>query len=316
MEWLTALYPEVRRSLENGIPEYWPELKALFDGLFENPPPLFSAAILPMACCRAVGGAARAAIPVAAALLAAQVSLRIVDDIEDRDRPGQLWQQIGAGRAWNYAAAIHTLSFQILAQARLPAPALANINQLFIDAFMVITAGQERDLSGPPATIDDYWRMLEWKTGAAYAAACAGGALAGSDEPALIEACEQFGHHTGLTIQVFNDLESIWMPGGASDLEQGKVTLPLLYGLSLEHPAREELAALARNNQIAANAARIQQILDAIDARQFMVWAALQQRDAALTALASLPANDGRDALEAYVTGMFGDLDVILRQQT
>ena len=33
MEWLKSLYPEVRDLLGNAVPEYWPELRQVIDGL-------------------------------------------------------------------------------------------------------------------------------------------------------------------------------------------------------------------------------------------------------------------------------------------
>jgi geranylgeranyl diphosphate synthase type I len=311
MDWLTSLYPDVRRVLQTSIPTYWPELRSIFDGLFEQPPPLLSVAILPLVCCHAVNGTASEAVPVSAALIAAEVSLRILDDLEDKDRRGQLWQQVGEARAWNYAAAIHTLSFDILNKANLRPHAFRTVNQLFIDAFFYILVGQERDLSAAPTTIDEYWRTIELKTATAYAAACAAGALVGSEDEQLIDACQTFGHHIGLAIQIFNDMESIWQPNGLSDIQQGKITLPIMYGLSSEHPGRDELQMIVTSQTIVAHAERVKQLLDAIDTKGFLIWAALKQREEALAAISICPNPEGRAALEAYVTGMFGDIDTL-----
>jgi geranylgeranyl diphosphate synthase type I len=301
--------------VQEAVPSYWPELGSIFDTLFEKPPPLLSVAILPLVCCQAVNGVAREAVPVSAALIAAEVSLRIFDDLEDKDRPGQLWQQVGEARAWNYASAIHTLSFDILSKSALPPPVFRQVNQLFIEAFLYITVGQERDLAGAPRTIEEYWRIIELKTATAYAAACASGALVGTENPQLIEACQVFGHQAGLAVQILNDMESIWQPEGLSDLKQGKITLPLMYGLTLDHPDREELLALAKANQIGVNSDRIKQILDKIGTKKFLIWAALKQREEALESVKICPNAEGREALEFYMTGMFGDIEALLQEQ-
>lgn len=138
MDWLTSLYPEVRQVLEDGIPDCWPELRPIFDTIFALPPPLLSVAILPLVSCHAVNGTAREAVPVSAALIAAEVSLRIFDDLEDKDRRGQLWELLGEARAWNYASAIHILSFEILSKASFSTQIFRKVNQLFIDAFFYI----------------------------------------------------------------------------------------------------------------------------------------------------------------------------------
>ena len=315
MDWLTSLYPEVRQALENAIPPHWPELQSVFDGLFEQPPPLLSVALLPLVCCQAVNGIARDAVPVSAALIAAEVSLRIFDDLEDKDRPGQLWQLTGEARAWNLASAIHILSFEILSKSSLPLQVFHEVNQLFIDAFFDIAVGQERDLAGMPGSIEDYWQTMELKTATAYSAACAAGAMVGTDNPELIKACQMYGHDVGLAIQIFNDMEAIWEPQGTSDLKQGKVTLPLMHGLLLDHPDRDELLSLVTSHKLVSDSTRIKQILDKIDTKGFLIWAALKQREEALEAIKICPNAEGREALESYITGMFGDIDSLLSMQ-
>jgi geranylgeranyl pyrophosphate synthase len=307
MDWLTSLYPEVKTILRDAIPDYWLELAFAFGDLFEDP--ILVEAALPLASCRAVDGQARDATYVAAALLAAEVSLRIFDDLADQDRAGALWQRVGVGRAANYAAAAHTISFDILGKAPLPPEVLGRIRKLFIDTYLRIAVGQERDFVGTTKTVDDYWLMMELKTASAYAAACMSGAMVGTEDPEMLEACRAFGHHVGLVLQIFNDLESIWQPDGVTDLQQGKVTLPLLYGLQFDHPRRDELQSLIDNNQLVTQAARVREILDYVDARSFLIWAALKEREQAIEAIGPCPNSEGKEALESFLTGMFGDID-------
>jgi geranylgeranyl diphosphate synthase type I len=307
MNWLKSLYPQVRQVLEDTTPNDWPGLRMAIAKLFE--PPIMTEAILPLAACRAVGGNPKDAIHVTAALLALAACLRLYDDLEDQDRPGGLWEEVGPARAWNYASAVHILSFEILNKTPLPLKRFRIINQLFIDSFFILAAGQDRDLSGITKTIEDYWLTIEMKSGCAYALACASGAMVGTDNPEWIEGCRTFGHHLGLAKMIFNDMESIWDPDGVTDLKQGKVTLPLVYGMSREHPCRDELLSLVNNGKLASNAERIKEILDNIDTKNFMLWAALKERDAALKALACCPNPEGKEALVSYITGMFGDID-------
>lgn len=163
-------------------------------------------------------------------------------------------------------------------------------------------------------SIEDYWRTIELKTAKAYSAACASGAMVGTENPELIEACGTFGHHVGLAIQIFNDMESIWQPDGITDLKQGKITLPLLYGLQSQHPERDELLSLVTDNEIATHAERIKEILDNIDTKSFLIWAALKEREQALEAIKICPNAEGKEVLESYITGMFGDIDLLLEK--
>lgn len=313
MDWLKPLYPQVHEVLQNAIPDYWPELRLIFGTLFEES--LMSVAMLPLISCQAVNGRPRNAIYVSAALIAAEVCVRIFDDLVDKDRPGQLWEQVGEARAWNYASALHILSFEILSKAPYHPQVFHDINQLYIDAFFCIAVGQDRDIAGVTQTIEDYWSTIELKTATAYSAACASGAVVGTENSKLIEACYVYGHHVGLAIQIFNDMESIWQPDGNTDLKQGKVTLPLLYGVQSDHPDREELFALVESNQFATQADRVREILDRIDTKSFLIWAALKEREQALEAISICPNEKGKEALESFITGMFGDIDLLLQEE-
>jgi geranylgeranyl diphosphate synthase type I len=309
MDWLKSLYPDVQKIVENALPEYWPELKHALTGFLANPIP---ETYLPLACCRAVGGEARNAVHVAAALLANIVCLRIFDDAADQDRPGRLWEQVGPSRAWNYGSAIQVLSFDILGRAPLPPQLIYQLHRLFIDTLVLIAYGQDRDMSGQTRSIEAYWLTIEHKNAHAFAGACAAGAIVGTDNIELVKACGRYGHHLGLAIQILNDMDSIWSAEGKTDLKQGKVTLPLLYGLATEHPERDELNALVAADDIASNGERIKEILDHIDTRGYLMWAALTERDHALEAIAPCPNLDGREVLESYITAMFDDVDEIL----
>jgi geranylgeranyl diphosphate synthase type I len=312
MKSLKSLYPEVREILQNSIPSYWSELRYILQGFFEEP--MSSEAMLSLASCKAVNGDPKDAVSVSAALLAFGACLRILDDLEDQDRAGKLWEKVGTARAWNYASAVHILSFEILSKAPLHPQVFHTINQSYIDTFFRFAAGQDRDLAGATKTIEDYWLTIEMKTASASAMACATGAMVGTNNPELIQACGTFGHHLGLAIQIFNDMESIWQPDGITDLKQGKITLPLLYGLQSHHPERDELLSLVTANEIATHAERIKEILDNIDTKIFLIWAALKEREQALEAIKICPNAEGREVLQSYITGMFGDIDLLLQQ--
>ena len=304
MEWLTSLYPAVRRQLFDSIPEYWPALGLIFEPYDTDP--VVPEIVLPLASCEAAGGDAGEAIQVAASLFAKVVGLRLLDDLQDQDRPGQLWHSVGPARAWNYAAAAQNLSIMILYNASLPPEVAYRISQLFHQTYLQVGAGQDHHLAGTPDSPETYWQTVELRSGQAYAAACTAGAMVASDDLALIQYCSSFGFHLGCMMQIFNDLESIWKPSGVSDLDQAKLTLPVLVALQSDHPERDELARLVSNRE---DFERIKEILEAAGARDFMLWLVLSERDQALEALHHLPGARGCLALEAIVTGICGDID-------
>jgi hypothetical protein len=63
---------------------------------------------------------------------------------------------------------------------------------------------------------------------------------------------------------------------------------------------------------VAARHHTIRQILDRIDVRSFLVWAALQHREKALRALEPLPTGAGTAFLDDFLTGCFGNIDELL----
>ncbi|MEQ8539971.1 MAG: polyprenyl synthetase family protein [Coleofasciculus sp. D1-CHI-01] len=308
---IQALYPEVRQLIHNSVPDELPQLEVQLKKFTD---PMIAEAILPLASCQAVKGNPIDAIPVAAALVIFTASWRILDELEDQDRPGQLWEEIGTARAWNYACAVHNIACEVLNKAPFPSQVFKSINQAYIDTFFTIAAGQDRDLAGLTKTVEDYWLTIERKTTAFYATACTTGAMVGTENNELIQACGVFGYHLGIAIQIFNDMQSIWYPDGITDLEQGKVTLPLVYGLELEHPECQQLLSWVEAQEIATNADRIKEILDHIDTKRFLIWAALKEREQALEAIKICPKAEGREVLESYITGMFGDIDLLLQQ--
>ena len=315
MSWIKALYPKVRTVLDQSTPDFWPGLREVIGGLFEEPTPTETA--LPLASCRAVGGNPEEdAIHVTAALLTFSVAMRLYDDTEDQDRPSGLWARIGPARAYNFGSMVHVMSHDILSNAPLSDTRFRAVNQLFIDSFYNLAAGQDRDLAGITTSIEDYWLTAEMKTGAAFGLACACGAIVGTDDPALVESCRHFGHHVGLTLQIFNDMDSIWHPSGITDTQQGKVTLPLLYAMSFDHPRRDELVAYVQKNEVAAHAEQVKEILIETNTKDFMLWAAIQERELALEALKPCPQNEGTEALQAYITGMFGDIKELSQQRS
>jgi geranylgeranyl diphosphate synthase, type I len=86
--------------------------------------------------------------------------------------------------------------------------------------------------------VEDYWPMISGKTAALLSGCCALGALlGGADEPTQ-DAYRSFGHYLGLAFQVQDDILGIWGneavtgKSAASDLLEGKKSLPVLAGLA------------------------------------------------------------------------------------
>ena len=310
MDWLKPLYSEILDVLRDALPDYWPDLRYAVSGVLDGP--IVPETYLPLATCKAVGGNPRDAIYISASLLTGITCLRIFDDTADQDRSDRLWNIVGSARAWNFGSALQVISLDILSRSPPEAEVIDKIKRLFLDTYLLIAYGQDRDIIGQTKSIDDYWTTIEYKNAYAFSAACSSGAIAGTNDVKLVEACGIYGHHLGLATQILNDMDSLWSPKGETDLTKGKVTLPLLYGLSVDHQDREELMTIVDSADIASRGDRIIEILDSIDTHSYMMWAALRERDQALEAISACPDKRGREVLENYITAMFDDVGEVL----
>lgn len=308
MNWLTELYPQVKQFLLSQLPSSWSQLSQLADLWFEET--IIPEIIPVLASCKAVGGDPQQAIAVAAAILATEISIRILDDLQDQDRPHALDQSVGVACALNYADAFKTVGFKVMGDLALNNVAIGvKLYNTFIDGYFQVLKGQDRDLKGISNTWENYWQTVEMKTGAGYGTASALGAIVGTNQEELINSCRIYGYHLGLAIQIFNDLEGVWFPDGKSDLDRGKITLPLLYGLTCEHSQQEELLIIVKDARIAFKAEKIRTILDQIDTRNYLVWMAMKHRELALEAIENCPNQEGKEALEARFTAMFSNVE-------
>lgn len=302
---LTKFFPEIRERIDALARACaWPEFErqvARHLTRTQLPPHV----ILPLASAAAVGGKPERALPVAAACGFLIAATRWFDDAQDRDRQESLWRELGHGRAINLAAASLTVAWRALVEDReMPPEAM----QAFGRYSVTLARGQDVDLMNRAAgTIEDYWQLMRAKTGAAVALACEVGALAARpDRPEDAALCGSFGEHLGVLIQILDDLDGVFHPDGVGDLAAGKVTLPVLYGLAIDHDAREELDEIVHCGLLPACPERVLAILQTIDTREFLVWNALEERQRALECLDRLVPGEaeetevGRAALRAF----------------
>ncbi len=195
----------------------------------------------------ACGGDWKSALPAAAAVELVHNFSLVHDDIQDNSdkRRGRstVWVKWGMPMAINAGDALFVISNQAIIDLahKHPADQVVRAAGILHDTCLDLTRGQYLDMSyegRKDLGIEDYWPMISGKT-AALLAACTsiGAVLAGSDDY-TIEAYRSFGHALGLAFQVQDDILGIWgdeaLTGksAASDLVEGKNSLPVLVGLS------------------------------------------------------------------------------------
>jgi len=105
-------------------------------------------------------------------------------------------------------------------------------------------------------TRDKYLEIITGKTATLISAACACGAIISGADDRAVDHLRQFGLNAGIAFQLIDDLldytsceETLGKPVG-NDLKEGKITLPLIYTLSLLGKAeRERLEGSFKNHR-------------------------------------------------------------------
>lgn len=195
----------------------------------------------------ACGADWKTALPAAAAVELVHNFSLVHDDIQDnspkrRGRP-TAWVRWGAPMAINVGDALFVISNQALIDLleSHPADRVVRASSILHDTCLDLTRGQFLDMSYEERhdlSVDDYWPMVGGKTAALLAACCHIGALLGGADETRQESYRAFGFDLGLAFQVQDDILGIWGDeavtgkSAASDLVEGKNSLPVLYGLS------------------------------------------------------------------------------------
>ena len=195
----------------------------------------------------ACGGDLQKALPAAAAVELVHNFSLVHDDIQDNSptRRGRdtAWVKWGAPMAINIGDALFVLSNQAIVDLKenYPAETVVKAAEILHNTCLELTRGQFMDMSYEERTdlsTDDYWPMIAGKTAALLSACCHLGALLGGADETQQDAYRSFGQYLGLAFQVQDDILGIWgnetVTGKsvASDLVEGKNSLPVLAGLS------------------------------------------------------------------------------------
>ena len=204
------------------------------------------------------------ALPAAAAVELVHNFSLVHDDIQDNSpkRRGRdtVWTKWGAPMAINAGDALFVISNQAVLDLKEnhPAEKVVQSAEILHNTCLELTRGQFMDISYEERmdlTTDDYWPMIAGKTAALLSACCHIGAILGSAGEEKQDAYKSFGQYLGLAFQVQDDILGIWGneavtgKSAASDLVEGKNSLPVLAGLS----ANGNFAERWRNGPIKPN---------------------------------------------------------------
>jgi len=174
------------------------------------------------------------------------------------------------------------------------------------DATNVIAEGevlQLMNMHDADLAVDAYLQVIRFKTAKLFEASARLGAVLADAEPAVEEACADFGRSLGTAFQLVDDLldyEGATSQLGKNvgdDLREGKPTLPLLIAMARSDEAERALIRHAIEHGEVARLAEIVDIVRRTGALEATREVARAQAENARRSLDALPESAARDAL-------------------
>ncbi|MEJ2558044.1 MAG: polyprenyl synthetase family protein [Anaerolineae bacterium] len=210
----------IREVLDEGDPgtAYRQQLLTVLDEWAEPDTDIPAINILPRLVYEANGGDSFLAAPVTAAWQLICMAAKLFDDVEDGQLRGDLSEGINLATGLLFLA---SLVLGDLSDRGVSVERVHALNQTLNRAMLRACAGQHADLAarrtGTTAIDPNTWlEIAQAKSGELLAWAAGAGALvAGANERAL--ACyREYGSHLGVLLQVADDFNGVWGPGGPS----------------------------------------------------------------------------------------------------
>lgn len=266
---------------------------------------------LTLLVCESLGGRPEQARGAAAAVELIHNFSLVHDDIQDesalRRSRATVWHIWGTGQGINVGDLIFALAQVGLVRLSPAEPeAIVRATELLNRTCVTLVEGQYLDLAMADitrCTLDDYFAMIERKTGALIALAGKLGALFAGAPQASQDAFAHFGRELGLAFQLQDDVLGVWgdehetgKPAD-SDIRSRKKALPAVLALSRIEPAAERLRAIygSPGPMTHDQVAEVRGLLDNLGIRQQAESMADEAHQRAVTALNATDAT-GRPA--------------------
>ena len=188
---------------------------------------------------------------------------------------------------------------------------MVSVNQMRVldvlaDATNVIAEGevlQLMNMHDPDLAVEDYLRVIRFKTAKLFEASARLGAILGGADAAVEEACADYGRSLGTCFQLVDDLldyegksDELGKNVG-DDLREGKATLPLLIAMARGTPEQRSVVRQAIELGEVDKLAQIVDIVRSSGAIEATREVAMAQAEQARACLALLPDTPARQAL-------------------
>jgi geranylgeranyl diphosphate synthase type I len=267
--------------------------------------------------CRAVGGDPEHVLYAAAGTEYGHLASLVHDDLIDRDelRRGKktIWREYGSDYAILTGDLFIFQAYLCLAQCRhtVAAERVVRVLEVLSRSSIDLCIGQaleERMIGNCDITSDAYIEMVRGKTGSLFRAAVESGAILGGGDDKAVDAIRVYGESLGIAFQIVDDLlpytsrEAVMLKPVTSDVQNRRVTLPIIYALELADAAdRRTLLAIfdghAEGMSPKAAHATVQFILRRSGALVRADREVKRLYTLAIDQLADLPNNNGRESL-------------------
>ncbi|MBQ0958027.1 octaprenyl diphosphate synthase [Ideonella sp. 4Y11] len=178
--------------------------------------------------------------------------------------------------------------------------------EVLADATNVIAEGevlQLMNMHDPDTTVEDYLRVIRFKTAKLFEASARLGAVIANADPAIEEACADYGRALGTAFQLVDDLldyegdrEALGKNVG-DDLREGKPTLPLLFAMDHGTETQRQLIRHAIEHGEVERLPEIIAIVRATGAIEATRQAARDEAERARERLSALPASEAKNLL-------------------
>ncbi len=178
--------------------------------------------------------------------------------------------------------------------------------EVLAEATNVIAEGEVLQLLNvhdPDTTVEQYLRVIRFKTAKLFEASARLGAMLSDSAPDVEEHCAAYGRSMGTAFQLIDDVldyegdADLLGKNIGDDLREGKPTLPLLLAMKLTHGADAELLRAAVLNGEEERLPAVIRIVRASGALEATKEAARKEAEHAAHSLERLPKNEWTKAL-------------------
>ncbi|MGE0015730.1 MAG: polyprenyl synthetase family protein [Candidatus Methanomethylophilaceae archaeon] len=263
-----------------------------------------------IACCGAVGGDKSKVVPLAVAVEYIHNFTLIHDDLMDGDekRRGMTTIHINYGMPTAVLAgdALFAKAFQIIADLDVPDSAMRGILRYVTKAVWDLARGQQMDINneGRIVSEEEYIETIRLKTGVLFAAAAAGGAIAGGADGKTVAAINEYAMDLGLGFQMYDDY--LGVAGESSktgksvgnDIRKGKCTVMITHAMGHIKDAaelEEFKGILGRMDASEKDISRALDILERSGSIQYALDLARKKVDAAIEKIRFLPESEEKE---------------------